>query len=82
MAANSPASFSPERSISGGGGEEGALEGVALHAELQFRVGCLLAGDLEAVEIEDADLALDHEAARGRREAHPHLLGALQTATG
>jgi hypothetical protein len=52
----------PARFMTGRSGEEGALEGVALHAELQLLVARLLAGDLEGVEVEDLDFILEDEA--------------------
>jgi hypothetical protein len=56
------------------GGEEGALEGDALHAQLQLGGAGLLAGDLEGVEVEHADLVVDDELLRPEREAGPGLL--------
>ena len=51
-----------------GRGEERALEGDALHAQLQLRVARLLARDLEGVEVEDLDLLVDDDLLEGRRE--------------
>jgi hypothetical protein len=56
------------------GGEERALEGDALHAQLQLGGPGLLAGDLEGVEVEHADLVVDDELLRPEREAGPGLL--------
>ena len=61
-----------------GRGEEGTLEGVALHADLQLRIGRLFTGDLEAVDVIDADLVLDDVSACRRREARPDLLGIVE----
>ena len=58
----------------GRAGEEGALEGVALHAQLQLRVARLFAGDLEAVDVEHANLVIDDELLSLPREAGPQLL--------
>ena len=57
-----------------GGGEERALEGVALHAQLQLGAAGLLAGDLERVEVEDADLVVDDLLLRPARERGPGAL--------
>ena len=59
----------------GRGGEEGALEGVALHAELKLRVRGLVTGDLEAVDVEDVDLLIDDEAPGLAGDSGPHCLG-------
>ena len=53
--------------------EEGALEGDALHAQLQLRIGRLLAGDLEAVDGEDADLVLTNRVLVARGNISPQL---------
>jgi hypothetical protein len=57
------------------GGKEGALEGDALHAQHAVRRAAgFLAGDLEGVEVEHADLVVDDELLRPEREAGPGLL--------
>jgi hypothetical protein len=53
------------------GREERALEGDALHAQLQIRVGGLLAGDAEGVDEEHANLPLDDQRPVAGGDARP-----------
>ncbi len=57
--------------------EERTEEGVALHAQLEFRPGGRLLRDVEAGQREDADLFLDDRAPVFRRDSLPRLLGRL-----
>jgi hypothetical protein len=54
--------------------EERALEGVALHAQLQFGAAGFVACDLECVEVINADLLLHDLLARPQRERWPRWL--------
>ncbi len=56
------------------GGEEGALEGDALHAQLQFGVGRLVARDLETVHVEDADVVVHDDLAVAARYGGPEFV--------
>ncbi len=41
------------------GSEKGALEGDALHTELQLGIGGLFTGDLEGIDVEDMNVIVD-----------------------
>jgi hypothetical protein len=58
-----------------GGGKECALEGDALHAQLEVGVGGLLARDAEGVEVAEPDLARRDLAPVALRDVRPGLLG-------
>ena len=62
------------------GGKERALEAVALHAVLQFRVGGLLARNPETVEIVHPELLVNNLLAGRSRKTGPYLFRALQAA--
>ncbi len=75
MAVNSVSSLRPGTFLHIGGMEERALEGVALHAQLQIGVAGFFARDLERIEIEDADLVVDDVLLRPHREGLPDRFG-------
>ena len=56
-----------------GGGEERALEGDALHAQLEIGVRGLVAGDLERIQVEEADLLVQDDLLEGLRDVLPDL---------
>ena len=60
------------------GGKERTLEGIALHAVLQFRVGGLFTCNPESVEIEHPEAVVDNQLAGLTRKAGPYLIRALQ----
>ena len=62
------------------GMEERALEGVALHAQLQIGVGGFLARDAERIQVKDMDVVVGDELLRVHREGGPQRGGIRQVA--
>ncbi len=77
MARNSVSSLNPALAQHRRSGEERALEGVALHAQLQLGAVGLLARDLEGVEVEDAQFLIDDLLLRPARERGPGALAQI-----
>ena len=63
----------PNSCSMGRDGEEGAEEGVALHAELKVGAVSCLAGDFKARQREDANVLLDDLLARPERQVLPRV---------